>query len=199
MANPVDEVLVARALEGNDTAFAEIYSRYEPTLSRRLRRILVRVEDTEDVVQTTFMEAFRCLPRFRVEASLEAWLHGIAMNCAASYLRRQRRTWWQTTTHPWRIERLADGGAVGVDEQLIDQQSVERVLAAMTALPAKKRIAFALHDLEKMNLKEVGAIVGASDKTVWARVKSARRIIKKHLLRTGRGVRALSTNEETSS
>lgn len=184
MAEQDDSTLVGRVLEGDRGAFSAIYSRHVSTVSRRLRRILVRTEDVEDVVQNTFVTAFRSLHNFRRDGSLAAWLHGIAVRSAANHLRAQRRRWWLRGVDAGQIEETASAGGRSSEERAGDRQLLRRIWPALVALPVDKRIAFALHDLEQMSAREIGELVGCSEKTIWSRVESARRILAKKLQRS---------------
>ena len=180
MVEVPDPVLVERVLAGDRGAFAQIYVRHQQTLARRLRRILVRSQDVEDVLQATFVAAFFALSRFCRDGSLEAWLHGIAVRCAGNHLRAQRRSFW--LAGPAALDVAPAGGASAEDHAAARELSAH-LWRALCELPVDKRIAFALHDLEELSAREVGDMVGCSAKTIWSRVESARRIISKKLRR----------------
>jgi RNA polymerase sigma-70 factor (ECF subfamily) len=176
-----DAQLVEWVLSGDRGAFAEIYARHQPALSRRLRRVLVRSEDVEDVLQATFVAAFRTLGRFRRDGSLAAWLHGIGIRCAANHLRSQRRRWWLRGEDAMQLEETTRAAGRSAEQAAGDRELLRVALAAVGSLPVDKRVAYSLHDLEGMSAREVGELLGCSEKTIWSRVESARRILAKKL------------------
>ena len=175
--DPPDEHLVARARQGDPAAFSDIYARFQPVLSRRLRRVLLFEDDVQDALQMTFVEAHRSLRRFRAGSSLEAWLHGIALNMAI----RVRRSNGRTARLRERLNQatvvLADDRASS-EEVAMRRQDLARLYEALEHLPPKKQIAFALHEGEGLKLAEIAALTNSSPQTVWARVESARKHVR---------------------
>jgi RNA polymerase sigma-70 factor (ECF subfamily) len=174
MEAATDQALVARVLDGDDSAFAELYHRHQPVLSRRVYRVLGHLPDVEDVLQVTFVEAYRSLPRYQPDRPFAPWLSGIAFRQVASHLRRaRRRAWLRFGEEADPIDR----SVVSSEERAIQRQLLALLYQALDSLPAKKRIAFSLHALEGLGFTEIGEMVGASPQTVRARVLSARKKI----------------------
>lgn len=178
-----DQALVARVLHGDTHAFAALYERYVDVLWRRLLRVLGRAPDVEDVLQMTFLEAYRALPRYRPELPFGPWLNGVAFRVTGQHLRSQRRRWWQ------RPASDADVCAGLVDPRrdrspevaAMSQQLTKDFYEALNRLPPKKRIAFVLHEVDGLGLTEIAEILDAQPKTVWARVESARKEVQARL------------------
>ncbi|MEZ4273058.1 MAG: RNA polymerase sigma factor [Myxococcota bacterium] len=191
-----DAELVARALKGDERAYATIYTRYEPVLSRRLRRVLVQVDEVEDVLQIAFSEAFRSLEKFQTERSLEAWLHAIAFRWLANHLRAKRRRSWLWSKEPTTIDLRADPHTSSADDAAIQSQLMTRLYNCMQRLPTKKRIAFALYEFEDLGLTEIATLLKESPQTVRARVQSARSWIQKEFSREERAVRNRKNREQ---
>jgi Sigma-70 region 2 len=83
-----DDILIARLADGDDTALRVLFSRHVPMLATRLRAVLPAA-DVEDVLQETFVGAWRGARRYRSEGTVGGWLWGIARVQAALLLRRQ--------------------------------------------------------------------------------------------------------------
>lgn len=187
-----DAEWVTRALAGEEAAFRAIYNAYQGRVQRYLRRVLVRSEDVEEVMQTAFAEAFRGLHRFDTSRSLGAWLSGVAIRQASNFLRRRRQRRWLSLVLPFDLDgEMASGPSP--ERRAIDRDLVRESLTALERLPAPQRIAFTLHDLEGVELTEIARLTEASVQSVWARVQAARAKLKKHLdkrdLRSPRGPR----------
>ncbi len=180
MEAATDQMLVARVLRGDESAFAELYHRHQPLLSRRLLRVLGHLPDVEDVLQVTFVEAYRSLSRYQPERPFAPWLSGIAFRQVASHLRRARRRAW---LHLGEERDPIDPSVISSEEQAINKQLVALLYRAMDKLPAKKRIAFSLHVLDGLGFTEIGLMLDASPQTVRARVLSARQAILKQFNR----------------
>ena len=83
-----DDDLVARVAAGDDTALRELFGRHAPWLAVRLRAVLP-ADDVEDVLQETFLAAWRGARGYRPQGACGGWLWGIARRQAALLLRRR--------------------------------------------------------------------------------------------------------------
>src|SRR5579871_6938206 len=86
-----DQVAAEEAREGNQLAFRVLVERHSRAVFRLAYRMTGNEQDTEDLVQETFLRAYRSLARFQGRSSVRTWLHRIAANCALDLLRRRRR------------------------------------------------------------------------------------------------------------
>src|SRR5512134_3329494 len=92
-----EEELIQRWQEGEADAFDELYSRHAPAIYRLGWAMLQQSQAAEDVVQETFLRAYKARRRFDPSrASLGTWLYQIALNYCRSHLRRKR-----LMTIPW--------------------------------------------------------------------------------------------------
>src|SRR6266536_3095652 len=83
-----DDELIARLADGDDAALRELFTRHAPWLAARLRAMLPAA-DVEDVLQETFLAAWRGARGYRPEGAAGGWLWGIARRQAALWLRRR--------------------------------------------------------------------------------------------------------------
>src|SRR5512141_3284789 len=83
-----DAAEVARARAGDREAFRALVDKHSRNVFRLAFRMTGNEEDAEDVVQETFLKAYRNLQRFAGQAEFSTWLHRIAANCAVDALRR---------------------------------------------------------------------------------------------------------------
>ncbi|MEZ4270370.1 MAG: sigma-70 family RNA polymerase sigma factor [Myxococcota bacterium] len=173
-----DATLVAQVRAGQRAAFTELYRRYAPVLCRRLRRVLVRTSDVEDVMQATFLQAFRNLDRFDAKRPLGPWLHGISFRVAGTHLRALKRRSWLTVNSDAESTWVAEYFE-GFEDAMERRQRLACLEQSMARLSVKNRIALALHDVEGMGVTEVGEILGLSPQAVYARVQNARRQVRK--------------------
>src|SRR3954463_7889626 len=82
----VDQQLVARAQRGDKRAFELLVEKYQRKLGRLLSRLIRDQAEVEDVVQESFIKAYRALPNFRGDSAFYTWLYRIGINTAKNYL-----------------------------------------------------------------------------------------------------------------
>src|SRR4030095_8255657 len=87
-----DEELVAKSMSGDADSFNQLILRWERPIYALAYRVIGREEDARDVVQETFLRAFRALPGFKGQAKFSSWLYRIALNLCRDWMRRQKRT-----------------------------------------------------------------------------------------------------------
>jgi RNA polymerase sigma-70 factor, ECF subfamily len=87
-----DDQLVSEAKSGNCEAFAELCRRYSTILERRIFRIVRHREDSEDVLQETFLSAYLHLQSFRGTCRFSTWMTKIGINASIMLLRKRKRS-----------------------------------------------------------------------------------------------------------
>jgi RNA polymerase sigma-70 factor (ECF subfamily) len=188
-ADSSDETLAARAAAGDDHAFEEIVARYEARVFRLACR-LTSETDAPDVLQDTFLQAYRNLPSFRGESQFGTWLYRIATN-AALMLRRGRARrpvesldafLPQFDERGIHAELPAQLQVASRADELIDRQVLaEKARAGIARLPDLYRDAFVLRDLEEMSTTAVAQVLGVEPATVRQRVHRARLMLRGYL------------------
>ena len=163
-----DEAAVARARSGDSDAFRLLVERHSRAVYGVAFRMTGNCHDAEDVVQDTFLKAYRQLDRFESRASFSTWVHRIAINCAVDLLRSRPRL-EQTGEHEV-LETAAAARGQHPGEHMMSPErlmaSVEtrdRVKDAMTRLSALERAAFVLRHFEGQSIAEIGRVLGIRD------------------------------------
>ncbi len=181
-----DATFVARARTGDSDAFRVLVERHSRALFRLAFRMTGNQQDAEDVVQESFLRAYKQLGKFDERATFGTWLYRIAANCSLDLVRaRKRRSEHvapaaedgaeeivlQLPTHDPTPERMAMSGEVR-----------ERVLEAMQELSANERTAFVLRHFEGMCIEEVSRVLecqpGAAKHSVFRAVQKLRRSLE---------------------
>lgn len=151
---PVDEHLLARAKRQDRLAQQQLYHLFAKpvyTLARRLCRL---PEDAEDVLQETFLEVFRSLPRFRGEGSFAGWVRRVAVSKVLQKLRQSKRWELGEELGEEELEFAHDPGEGAV---------VRLALAeALARLPDTARVVMWLHEVEGWSHDEIAALWGKS-------------------------------------
>jgi len=180
-----DQLLVERARAGERAAFDELVSKYQRRLMRLLARLLSDQTEAEDVVQDTFIKAYKALPHFRGDAAFYTWLYRIGINTAKNALLNRKRHATGpiepavARAEPPDEDRLRDINTP--ESELASKQIAETVNAAMDALPIDLRTTIALREIEGMSYEEISEIMGCPIGTVRSRIFRAREAIAKKL------------------
>lgn len=175
--DPEELRLVRAVLEGERRAFDVLVERHMRPVVSVVRRMLDDPDEREDVVQETFVRAYRKLRTFRGEASLRTWFIRIAINAC----KRRRLAFWRrrvsTTEDVSRLEPEP------VDPRNMEESAAIRdaVVRAVGELPERLRLPLVLHVYDELTGAEVAAALGCSESTVWSRIYAAQRELKKKL------------------
>ena len=162
-----DEVLVQQVLDGNVDAFGVLVARYRDRLARYATRLLGSVEDAEEVVQDTFVRAYRALGRCEDPARFGSWLFSILINrCRTAGGRSTRRTRTVTSDETAVL-------AASVDPTVDRSAWREEIERALQRLDADQREAFVLKHVEELSYEEISEMTGVGISALKMRVKRA--------------------------
>jgi RNA polymerase sigma-70 factor (ECF subfamily) len=178
-----DVTVVSRARTGDPDAFRLLVERHSQPIFRVAYRMTGNEHDADDVVQETFLRAYRQLDRFEERANFGTWLHRIAINCALDLLRARGRMDRYYGGDP---EDAEMNGAIRSepeqDRLLISAELREQVAAAMERLSGNERTAFVLRHFEGMPVEEIGKTLGiqvnAAKHTIFRAVRKLRQALE---------------------
>ena len=154
-----DQSLCVAASIGDREAFDAIVNRYGPILYRYARRMLAVDADAADVVQETFVAAWRQLPTFRAESTLRTWLFGICYRKIVDSYRVKRAQ----AVEDWVLEPIASETTDG--DPFAAASNAEFLAALETALaelPARQRATWMMREIEQMAFTEIGEVLQLS-------------------------------------
>jgi RNA polymerase sigma-70 factor (ECF subfamily) len=168
-----DEALLAACGVGDTAALGVLFDRHHESIYRLVSRLLTsEPAEIDDLVQTTFLEAWRSAKRFGARGSVRSWLFAIAANTVRHHVRSVAR----------RRRALADwpepSSAGRPDVAAIRSQQVRRLAEALDELPHDLRVAYVLCDLEDVAGVEAARILGVRAGTLWRRLHDARRLLR---------------------
>jgi RNA polymerase sigma-70 factor (ECF subfamily) len=182
-----DEELVARSISGDQESFNQLVSRWERPIYALAYRVIGREEDARDVVQETFLRAFRALPGFRGQAKFSSWLYRITLNLCRDWIRRQKRT--PVVSAPEGVdivELAADHGPTETIEDLVARKRLSAVVAdAMRSLPDEQRTAIILKEYHGLTFQEIADLQGCPLSTVKTRLYQGLNVLRRQLDRQG--------------
>ncbi len=171
-AAPDDATCVAAVLRGDRDAFALLYGRYKEPLFRTAVAITHERGAAEELLQETFLRAYRYLERVQLPAgaSLRPWLHRIVINLCYDWCARRRH---ESSADDDLLRRLPSGSA-SPERQTVDGDQALGIAEAINLLPFKQRIVVILFYLQDMDLHEIAATLALPAGTVKSRLHYGR-------------------------
>ena len=178
-----DDVLVSRAQAGNEQAFTELVKDYHAFVYAIVSGVLDDLRDTEEVVQDTFINAYRGLAQLENPARFKGWLAEIARNCARDRLRKKKPE--NVPIDEVRSPSLETSDSA--DARLIQDEQRELVRRAMMTLSQKDREIARAYYLDGASYDELIRVHGLSYKAISFRLSRAKQKLSERLkhLRTG--------------
>jgi RNA polymerase sigma-70 factor, ECF subfamily len=184
----VDETLVAQAANGNREAFDELVRRYQSRMFQLVRILTSGDTDAEDLVQDTFVRAYRAVGQFRGDSTFRTWLHRIAVNVVRSHAARQSGRGDRRTTRGYargtspdtdRGDEESEIGRVAANEDLENAVVRRRMIdQALARLPPDLRLMITLRDVQGLEYREIARITGVPIGTVESRIFRGRRRLR---------------------
>ncbi len=155
------EDLIARARSGDTEAFHLIFDRYSRPVLSFIYDLTGESEAAEELMQETFVRAYRNLGTLRADARLSTWLFGIAKNVSREYGRARRRASRKVELDDAAVTELADAG-MPPDDSLINKELNSVIRDALSRLDEDKRLVFTLKIFQQQSYEEIAAITGFS-------------------------------------
>ncbi len=183
-----EKELSLEALKAGDReAFARLVDETSGHIYRVALQILGDEQDAEDVLQETYIKAFRSLPEFEGRSSLVTWLHRIAINEALMLVRK----------HKLQVTSLDEGNSFDAQDEdegmeivdfcclpegeLLSNESRRFLDKAIQNLPENLRVVFVMRDLEGLSIQETAEALNLSEANVKVRLMRARLHLRQEL------------------
>jgi RNA polymerase sigma-70 factor (ECF subfamily) len=170
-----DLAAIARAQAGDTDGFRELVERHSRNVFRLAYRMTGNQDDAEDVVQETFLRAYRQLGLFEARCAFSSWIYRIAANCALDLIRGRRKM------EPDVVLSLPSTDPAP-DRVVFSDQVRQRVEDAMGLLTGRERAAFVLRHYEGLSSEQVGETLGigpgAAKQAVFRAVQKLRRALE---------------------
>lgn len=187
MSDNYDEAaLIERLQAGDKAACAECIEIHSPGVYRLALRLMQNEAEAEDVMQETFMNAFKAIDKFEGRSGLGTWLYRIAYNSAMMRLRKPQRYILSVE------ETLTETEGNIIPRQLFDwcclpeedfaSEEVQRELErAIQELPEKYKSVFIMRELEELSTEETAVALDLTPSTVKVRLHRARLQLRERL------------------
>lgn len=177
------------ALKARDKAeFGRLVDAYSPSIYRLALKVLGNTQDAEDILQETFIKAFRHLVDFKGHSRLSTWLYRIATNEALMLIRKRKPDIFsidgandRDDPDPEPME-IVDWCCMP-EQELISSESRQYLDQAIEKLPTSLRVVFVLRDIEGLSTIETGEVLNLSETAVKTRLSRARLRLREDLTR----------------
>jgi RNA polymerase sigma-70 factor (ECF subfamily) len=180
----VDAELVRLAQAGDARAFEALIVKHQRRIARHVARYVRRAADVEDVVQESFIRAYRGLASFRGESGFYTWLYRIATNAAMSFVKRTRGPVLQDDLGEERGDGPFEPGVSdgeNPERTLMAKQISETVERALARLQPELAEALLLYEVEGKPYREIAKMLSIPIGTVRTRIFRAREFIARRL------------------
>jgi RNA polymerase sigma-70 factor, ECF subfamily len=172
--------------------FDRLYRDHVDLIYRYAHRLCGDTESAKDLVQETFLNAYKGLKDFRGDAKISTWLYTIASR-ACIRMRRKRKgepnhelsldEFVPTSDGEFRLQIPMEG--LSPEEALENKELRQALDQAIDKVPPKYRMALVLSDMEGLSAKEVGTIMGVNERAVKSRLHRARLFVRRELSARG--------------
>lgn len=180
-----DLLLVQKAQGGDSRAFDLLVLKHQHKVASVVAKLVSEPDTIEDIVQESFVKAYRALPGFRGDSAFFTWIYRIATNTAKNHMETLSRR------PSYRGQDIDDVVAVDSPASLREHDTPDGILArgqletqlqsSLKALPEDLRVALTLREFEGMSYQEISVIMETPIGTVRSRIFRAREIIEREL------------------
>jgi RNA polymerase sigma-70 factor (ECF subfamily) len=189
--------LIGRMQAGDTAAVGELASMYGPRIQQLAFRYVKNWEDAEEVAQDVLLKVYRKIDAFRGDAALSSWIYRITFNTAMSRLRTARaaraadkqKNDFLSTNEDFNRQppEPADWSSLA-DDHVLRGEMRQRLIAALTHLPAVYRVPVILRDIQGLSTEEASAILRVKPQTLKSRLHRGRLILRERLADFAGGV-----------
>ena len=182
----IDQKLVEKAQKGDKKAFGLLVEKYNKKLTRLLSRMVRDQSEIEDIVQDSFIKAYRAINNFRGDSAFYTWLYRIGINTAKNHLvSLGRRPKAMNGVEIEDIENFDDGHEMRnletPETTMMTNEIVVTVNQTIEMLPDDLRQAISLREMDGLSYEEIAYIMNCPIGTVRSRIFRAREAISEKL------------------
>lgn len=139
--------------------FDELVRQYQERIYWHIRKIVVVHEDTDDVIQNTFIKIFRGIDKFKGDSKLYTWIYRIATNESITFLNKRSRMRSESIDSDQQKYLL---NSLKSDTHFCGDEITRNLMIAINQLPQKQKLVFQMKYLDDMTFREISEILGTS-------------------------------------
>jgi RNA polymerase sigma-70 factor (ECF subfamily) len=187
MSESANTISLEALITGDREAFAELVEITSAQIYRMMVRILGDQQDAEDVLQETYIKAFRALPDFEGRSSITTWLYRIAVNEALMLVRKRKPQAFSVDDNS-AFNAEAESEVMEISDfcclpegELLSSESRSFLDQAVQNLPENLRVVFVMRDQEGLSIQETAEALDLSENNVKTRLLRARLRLRQEL------------------
>lgn len=180
-----DFVVIGQVLKGDTEKFGHLVEKYQQKVFTVCMGFVHSTEDSNDLTQDAFINAFQNLKSFKQQSAFSTWLLGIAVNLSLNFLRKKKKhsfeffNNWLSTDNPEKHE-IADDWFQNPESVLVSTEMEQLVQKELSKLSENQQTAFVLSRYEHLPQREIAQIMQLSEGAVESLIQRAKaNIIKK--------------------
>jgi len=183
--SPSDEELVKSAKIGDALAFEQLVQRYEEKIYNLIYRMVDDKTIVKDILQETFIKAYRSLPSFRENSKFSTWLYRIAINFCLMHARKKKKKTLPLDeliqTEEGEIPKDIPDWSSNPEATLQNKELKNKLESAISSLPDDYKSVLILRDIDGLSNKEVSKILNITVPAVKSRIHRAREFLRERL------------------
>lgn len=164
--------------ETREKGFLLLVKKYQQRLYWHIRRMIIDHDDTDDVLQNTFIKVWKGISKFRSDSGLYTWLYRIATNEALSFIKKNKRMQTQSLEE----SALRDQSYIDNETHYTGNEISLRLHKAVVSLPHKQQLVFNMKYFDELKYEEISEILGTSVGALKASYHLAVKKIEKQVL-----------------
>lgn len=183
----ISEDVSLTALKGNDKgAFAKLVDAHSQKIYRLALKMLGNEQDAEDVLQETFIKAFKNIDTFEGRSKISTWLYRITVNESLMLLRKRKGVLIEidagveTDEGELMPQQIVDWCCLP-EKELMNNETHQVIDEAIMTLSEAARAAFLLRDVEGLSTREAAEVLEISESALKVRLMRARMALREHL------------------
>ena len=158
MENELDFIQELLHPKTQEVAFKKLVKDYQRPLYNHIRTIVLNHDDTDDVLQNTFIKIFRNLSSFKGESKLFSWMYRIATNEALTFLQQKSRRF--NTTNEELLQKQTD--KMKADDYFDGDEIQFKLHQSISLLPEKQQLVFKMKYFQELKYEEMSEILDTS-------------------------------------
>lgn len=177
------EMVIILAKEGNENAFRNLYESNYQMIYRLAYRYTKSPQDAEDVMQETFIKAFKNIRSFdfNINSNFSSWIYQIGVHCSIEHLRKRKSRKLDQTDSLSTLYSEPEAQNASPEESAIASSAIAQLKKAFRVLSPKQRVIFDLRHLQHLAIKDIAAHVQCSESTVKKHLNRAVSKLRKKL------------------
>ncbi len=178
-----DALIIEEILAGNENAYGRLQKKYQRIISSLIRKMIKDEDDIDDLVQETFIKAYRALDRYQSNYTFSAWIYKIASNTCIDFLRKKRLN-IISLDEPIGGTDEDDGMTIEIEDnsytpdiEVINSERRNALNNAVENLPEKYRIIIKMRHEDELDYNEIAEKLDLPLGTVKAHLFRARKLL----------------------